>query len=318
MAEQRITNVIVPEVFTDYTLEPSIYLSKFFQSGIIQVDPQLNALLNGGGKIFDAPFWKDITGASSVPSETVATTVNAITSSQQDVRRQFREDAWGGNSLAKILAGDNALDKLAEMVNGYWAYNYDLNLINSLEGIKLDNKANDGSDLFNETAVQFDENGVYDTQALVGEHQGKFDSIVVHSKIETLMKKQNSIDYIPISDQGQTIKKYLGMNLIVDDNVTEAGGVYTSILFKSGSVQYGVGSTDYLPTELERDATTGFGIDNIYSRRVFSLHPVGFSWADSSVAGTSPTDAELATAANWDRSYNAKNSGVVFYDATLV
>ena len=318
MAEQRITNVIVPDVFTNYTLEPSIYMSKFFQSGVVGVDAQLSALLNGGGKIFDAPFWKDITKDSQIPSETVATTVNAITASQQDVRRQFREDAWGGNSLAKILAGDNALDKLAEMVNGYWAYNYDKVIINSLEGIKLDNKASNYSDLFNETSAQFDEDGVYDTQGLVGEHQGKFDAIVVHSKIATLLKKQNSIDYIPISDQGQLITKYLGMDLIIDDNVTVAGGVYTSILFKSGAIQYGVGSTDYVPTELERDASTGFGIDKVYSRREFSAHPVGFSWSDSSVGGTTPTNAELALATNWTRAYNKENSGVVFYDATLV
>jgi hypothetical protein len=63
MAETRIADVIVPEVFTEYTLEDSIYRSRLFNSGIMAVNPALTSLLNGGGTTFNLPFWQDVVGS---------------------------------------------------------------------------------------------------------------------------------------------------------------------------------------------------------------------------------------------------------------
>jgi hypothetical protein len=325
MAETKITDVIVPEVFTDYVQEPSINKSRLVKSGVMVPDTRISAKLTGGGETFNVPFWKDITQGADIPSETVATTVNNITSGKQIILRQEREKAWGANSISDILAGENPLQGVGDKVASFWANDGDNVLINSLVGIKLDNIANDSSDLSNVTATQFNDDGVIDTQGLLGENgivgsdnnNGNFVAIAVTPGIYNLMRKQNAIDFLTIGDQVRPTEFYLGMEVIVDDQLPVSAGVHTSIIFKSGSIAMGTTTRGYMPTEIDRDATKGMGIDILYNRRVFSVHPKGFAWQDSSVAGLSPTNAELATAANWDRVYNAENIGFVFYDAKL-
>jgi hypothetical protein len=42
------------------------------------------------------------------------------------------------------------------------------------------------------------------------------------------------------------------------------------------------------------------------------MHPQGFSWTENTVTGSiSPSDANLALAANWDRVFAAENAGFV-------
>ena len=52
---------------------------------------------------------------------------------------------------------------------------------------------------------------------------------------------------------------------------------------------------------------SGFGIDQLITRRVFAIHPVGFAAVEAGFAGITPTDAELILAAAWNRVYNAEN-----------
>ena len=95
------------------------------------------------------------------------------------------------------------------------------------------------------------------------------------------------------------------MQVIVDDNCVQqsesTGYAYTTILLKSGAVQYGLSSTGYEQISQERVESRGMGVDEIYLRQVFAIHSPGFAWQGASMAGLSPTDTELAKAANWDR-----------------
>jgi hypothetical protein len=125
------------------------------------------------------------------------------------------------------------------------------------------------------------------------------------------MRKANLIDFVPISDQERPMEFYMGMRVIVDRNAYVNSTVYDSYILKSGVLRMGMTTTGYLPTEVDRDPSTGFGIDKLYTRRTFAIHPVGHTWADSSVAGVSPTDAELYAATNWARVFNAENMGIV-------
>jgi hypothetical protein len=46
----------------------------------------------------------------------------------------------------------------------------------------------------------------------------------------------------------------------------------------------------------------------LHSRLDVAIHPLGFAWTGASVAGVSPTQAELATASNWTRVYSQRKS----------
>ena len=331
MAVTQISDVIIPEIFNQYTMEQSIYKSRFFRSNIIQPNASIIEFLNGGGRTFNVPFWQDTAGTSGdIPSESVNTTINNITSDKQIGVRLMREKAWGSNNMAGILAGSDPLQAIADRVTGYWAQAYDIVAIKILEGVVADNIANDSSDLVNETTAQFNDDGVIDAQGLLGENgtvgrsdlnNGDFVAIMVNPKVYSLMRKLDLIDFVPVSTQDRPLELYMNMQVIVDRNATENTtpdpDLYTSYIFKSGFIGFGESSARYLPTELDRDPKLGGGQDQLFTRRVFGLHPGGWAYQSPTIAGEFPTDAELSANTAWSRVNQKENSGFVAYTHTL-
>jgi len=327
MAETRLTNAVIPEVFTGYTAEQSIYNSRLFLSTVVEMNPAISGLLAGGGETYKLPFWGDVSGTSgAIPSETVAATVNNLAAKNQSFRKQTRNKAWGSNDLVAVFAGDDPILQLQNMVVDYWSQAFDQVAIKSAVGVIANNIAADTGDLVNDisggvgAAAVFSSDAVIDTQAKLGENGtvgrgdlngGDFVAIAVHPAVYALMRKQNAIDFVAIGDQPRPTAFYMGMQVIVDRNLPVDTGVYDSYIFKAGALQYGLSTVGYLPTEIDRTASTGFGIDTLYTRRTFGIHPVGFSWLEDTVTGVSPSDAELATAANWDRVFAAENARMV-------
>ncbi len=73
MATTQIADVIVPEVFSPYTMEMSISTNALIQRGLIRLDPRLDALVAGGGKTINVPFTKSIArGQSKIGSDNPA------------------------------------------------------------------------------------------------------------------------------------------------------------------------------------------------------------------------------------------------------
>ena len=327
MAETRLTNIITPDVFTDYTIENWSVRNRFFQSGAVVDSPQIGALLDGGGKLFEAPFWQNLTGDSEIPVEATPQTVNSMSALQSNIRRQVRTKAWGANALTNIQAGSKALDVFAQDVKDYWNGQYNTALIASAVGVLNNNVEADGGDLLNDqAAVSFTASMVFDSMALLGENgvAGRSDStdfkmIIVHSIIYNSMQKAGLINTDYVSADGievpVPIYSFAGLEVIVDDGLTVASGVCTSILCKAGAFQFGTSTMNFEPTSFERVEGRGFGVDEVYTRRCFAVSPVGQSWTEDDVAGTSPTFAELKIESNWDRVYAKANSKIVFLNS---
>lgn len=319
MAETRLTNSQIDlEVFNAYTVEPSIYRSRFFRSGVLAINSEVSAMLNGNGESYSLPFWKDIAGTTGdVPIEGTDATVNALTSGKQTFRKQVRNKVWGSNNLVPVFSGSNPMNAAQNMVAGYWAQAFDQTSINSTIGVIDDNATNDSGDLINDisggagAAAYFSDNGVIDSQALLGENgvinDAGYAAILVHPATYAYMRKLDLIDFIPVSGQTRPLEMYMGMNVIVDRNAPLASTVYSSIIFKNGALQYGISSQGYLPTEFNREPLDGFGIDQLITRRTFAIHPVGFAAVEAGFAGLTPTDAELKLAAAWNRVFEAEN-----------
>ncbi len=111
------------------------------------------------------------------------------------------------------------------------------------------------------------------------------------------------IEFVPDS-QGGLIRTYRGLAVIVDDGLPVAAGEYTSVLFGSGAVGYGLSAPRIAAgTEIENlpSAGQGGGQQILHSRINLAVHPLGFAWLEGSVAAESPSIAELALAANWNR-----------------
>jgi len=73
-------------------------------------------------------------------------------------------------------------------------------------------------------------------------------------------------------------------------------------------------------TEIESKpaAGNGGGQQVLHSRVNLAIHPAGFSWVEGSVAGDSPTIAELKAAANWDRVVERKAVPIAFLKHTVI
>ncbi len=137
----------------------------------------------------------------------------------------------------------------------------------------------------------------------------------MHSVVVSRLAELDAIEYrntaVAGSTIGMEIPYYKGLRVVVDDGCPAVIGVnrttYTSYLFGPGAFGYGNGAPK-VPHEVKRDpeAGDGGGQETIYSRKNFIMHPTGFSFVKASIAGKSPTMAEAALAANWNRVYDRK------------
>ena len=140
----------------------------------------------------------------------------------------------------------------------------------------------------------------------MGDAASGLSAIAVHSSVMAQMVKNDDIVYIPDSMGRLTIPTYMGLRVIVDDGMTVTAGttdgfIYTSVLFGDSAFGYGVGSPE-VPIEIEREASqgNGGGIETLWLRNTWILHPAGFQ-ATGTPAGESFTNAELAVATSFDR-----------------
>ena len=66
-------------------------------------------------------------------------------------------------------------------------------------------------------------------------------------------------------------------------------------------------------TEYDELAGNGAGVETLVERKQWIIHPEGYNWTESSVAGDSPTTAEVALAANWERKFQRENIKLAFF-----
>lgn len=317
MAATKIANVIVPEIFNPYVVEKTAELASFYLGGIISTGADLDALASQGGKLINMPFWKDLSGNDEVLSDSGALTVNAIASGQDVAALLMRGKAWGVNDLAVALSGDrDVMGKVGDLVADYWARRYQDVLVSSLTGVVADNIANDGSDMVVSVAletsvgaIKFDGDLFVDGQATFGDALGMLSGIAMHSDTYNYLKKTDNISFEKESNGSAEITTYRGLRVVVSDKLPKVAGStsgfkYTTYLFGNGAFGLGQGNAP-VPTETDRDSLAGEDI--LITRSHFIMHPRGIAFQNASVAGATPTNAELALAANFSRVYERKN-----------
>ena len=307
MPKTTVADVIVPEVFNPYVVQQTAELSALYQSGIVATSDELNSLAASGGRLINMPFWNDLDGDDEVLSDIAALDVERITSGQDIAVLLMRGKAWSVNDLAKALSGDDPMATIGQLVAGYWARRMQVTLLSILEGVfaalSMAPNVYDTDDRISA------DNTILAIQCL-GDAKSKLTGFMMHSAVEADLARQDLIDFVKDSTGSVEIPTYLGKRVIVDDGCPVADGIYTTYIFGQGAIGYGEGAAP-VPTETTRDALSGDDI--LVSRRHFLLHPRGVRWIDAAVAGSSPTNAELANPANWLRVYEPKNVRIVKY-----
>jgi hypothetical protein len=312
-----LTNAIVPDVFLAYMIKETTERADIFMSGAIKQDPQMGALLGGGGRTFQHPFWGDLdnteSGVGSDDPEIVASTGKIAATKLQFVR-QLRTRGWSSARLVAELAGSDPQRAIAGLSGAYWSRQFNRFTVATLTGVFADNADNDGGDMIldvsGETGIDamISPDAVLEAKQTMGDEAGALKLLIMHSRVYTNLQKQNLIDFIPNARGEITIPTYLGYQVLVTDTVpVTADGddfLYTTYLLGQGVLGFAE-SPPAMPVEVERkpDQGNGVGVDKLWTRRQFALHAYGFNWTDASCAAEFPTNAELAAAANWDRKF---------------
>lgn len=342
MALTQVSDLITPEIFTPYVQQLTEEKSRLIESGVVMRSSLLDEKLAGGGLTFNVPSFQDLDASSSsaenVSTDTVAdiqsasfengtpTDVNRgdatplkTNSSQEIAVRMNRNQHWSSADLAANLAGADPQQSIASRVAKYWTRRLQVAFVNTVNGVIADNAAaptgsdtHTQNDLVNDISggsyspgvTDFSAEAFLDAAVTLGDSADDIVAVMVHSVVYNRMQKNNLIDFIPDARGEANIPTFLGRQVIVDDGMPVTSGVYDTWLFGTGAIQLGVGSAE-VPTETSREALagTGGGQEILSNRVVWSIHPTGHAYIEASIADGGPTNAELATAANWSRRY---------------
>ncbi|MDP1419237.1 major capsid protein [Peribacillus simplex] len=308
----KISDIIVPEVFNPYVINRTAELSALVQSGIVVPNNELDSLASSGGKTINMPFFNDLTGDDEVLSDDGALTPQKISTGQDVAVLLMRGKAWGVNDLAKALSGADPMKAIGDLVATYWARQRQKTLFAVLKGAfesaSMAGNVHDVSAVVGQEVISA--TGFIDAQYKLGDAAGLLTAVAMHSATYAKLQKDQLITYKQDPVSGVSFPVYLDKRVIVDDGCPVTNGVYTTYLFGQGAVGEGNGSAP-VPTETDRDSLKGEDI--LINRQHFILHPRGIAFQSASVAGSSPTNAELGNAVNWNKVYDNKNIRIVKY-----
>jgi hypothetical protein len=327
MAVTKIADVVVPDIFAEYLMEPILIKNALFDSGIVMFDALLASKLDRGGDDFKFPYWGAMdSDVLTVPTEDGTGIVNKITSKTLTVARQFREYNAAATAMASILAGSNAMSAIKERVVQVWKTGIQATTVATLTGILntaggalVVNDAANVSGVDPTVANNISPEAIIDAEALLGDQGGAFNAMLIHSKVLAELKKLNLIDFEPVADQAQDIMFYQGMRVIVDDalynfdrpQVAGNATVYTTFLLKGAAFKYGDSENGFDPVFVDNDRTVGLGVETLYTAKMFALAPMGFDFIGTPAGDAGPTDVELAVDTNWELKFNSNTMGFV-------
>ena len=317
----KIADVIVPEVFTPYVQILTQEKARIIQSGIMTVDPVLNGHLTGGGITFNAPSFRDLDNDVenvSTDDDSSDSTPNKIGTNKEISVRLSRNSSWSSMDLTSALAGSDPMAAIANRIAFYWSRRLQAATIATINGIILDNVANDNADYENDISggsfidgvTNFSAEAFIDTALTLGDSMEDVTACVVHSVVFARMQKNNLIDFIPDARGEINIPTFLGRQVVVDDGVPRVSSVYDTWLFGAGALRLGTGIPD-VPTEIDRkpSAGDGGGQEVLHSRTEWAIHPAGHAYVGTAPDGgpsNAATTNNLAIDTSWNRVFSER------------
>lgn len=311
MADTKISDVIVPELFTQYVINKTAEKSALWASGVVgELDVDI-AFGTKGGTTANLPFWKDLNGDSEVLSDSKSLSVNEIKAEQDLAILHARGKAWGVNDLAKALSGDDPMGAIADLAADYWSREMQKMTLGTLKGVF---SASSMSGNMLDISAEADAGAVIagssfvDAAYKLGDSVDKLTAVAMHSATMSKLVKDGLIETIRDADGVIVYRTFMDKRIILDDEMPHTGGIYTTYLFGAGAIGFqDVGA----PVGVETDRDSLAGTDILINRRHFVLHPRGVKWAGS--AGIAPANDGLSTGTNWTRVYEPKQIRLVAF-----
>ena len=324
------SDVIIPEIFTPYVIEQATLRDAFLASGVVQPMAELNA--TEGGDVVNVPFWRaNLDGDFEVLSDSASLTPGKIEGRKQTGVILHRGRAWESRDLAALAAGADPMAAIGEKVALYVNHQKQKDLIKCLEGVF---GALTGSDSPAFADLRFDTSGmtalgprqVAKARSLLGDQGDKLSTIAMHSAVYYDLVERKAIDYVTAVEARTTtdnqtpdvfagsvagayanevnVPFYMGMRVIVTDDLTPTSTNYPVYFFTPGAVASG----EQLAMQTETDRDILAKSDAMSVDLHYCYHPMGARWKGSTV---NPDRSTLATVGNWELVYEKKNVGIV-------
>jgi len=320
-------------VIASYQTQEPVEKTAFFESGVLTSTPQMAEIANGPSNIGNVPFWKPI-DASIEPNysndvyEDIAVP-RSISTGEMQARVAYLNEGFGQADLTVELTTKNPLESIAGRLDNFWQRQAQRRLIATAVGIYNDNVgATDAYHTQNDMVVTaaggWDVGAYIDTTATMGDALNGLGTVAMHTFVYNQLRKQNLIDFVPDSEQKTQIPFYQGSRVVFEDGMPVFGAgnarQFLTIVFGAGAIGYGAGSPK-TPLEYERVAAraNGGGVETLWSRKTWLLHPFGYSFTSNTITGNgtettarSASWSDLALATNWNRIMDRKQVPLAF------
>jgi len=238
--------------------------------------------------------------------------------------------------LTVELTSQNPLQSVATRLDNFWQRQAQRRLLATSLGIYNDNvAATDAFHTQNDMVVDVSATLGFDAGAFIDATQTMGDAlmsnsgevlgvIAMHSFVYGQARKQQLIDFIRDAENNTMFATYQGYRVVVDDSMTVVGvGAdlkFISIIFGNGAIGYGEGSpTTPLAYQREEERGNGGGVETLWSRKTWLLHPLGYTFTSAVITGNgsetiarSASWQDLANATNWNRVVERKHVPIAF------
>lgn len=333
MATVQLSDVQFDEdVYASYVREDHPDLNAYVASGVAVTNALLSARAAGEGDITSIPYWKDLDySGENISSDDPASyaTPDKIGTGKMIARNTHINNAWQtANLVAEVMGTEDPMMAIKARTAPYWNNRFAARISGMTLGLFLENEAGDEDMIYDVStedgdnavdANKFTFSGFVQARATMGENASQLALLAVHPSVMTDMITNQDIVFVQDSVTGVDIPTYNGLRVIEDKKLpviagTTSGFRYVSVLYKTGVFGYGdAPSKKPVGVEFDELAGNGAGVETLVERKQWLIHPEGYAWLEASVAGDSPTVAEVSNAANWNRVFERENVGLSFY-----
>jgi len=329
--------------YLNYPFDPELFLlnwqqetdpvkTALYESGAVQDNALIRSLIANGGDFYSVPFYTALGGNVQNYDGATNITANSVSGKEQTGIVFGRMAAWAEKQFVRDYSAADPMKQITTQTAKYWQKQRQAILLKILAGI-FGVSATGWNDHTTNLAIQAagtvgDANKVTATtaaeaiQKAVGDNAGIFSVAVMHSAIALALAKKDTLTFRTYNDANgmqrqMNIADWNGLTVIVDDGVPAATNSavstavdYTTYLLGAGAIQHADGPVTE-PVEVYREPLTAGGQNTLITRVRETIHPNGFSFTKpaSGYAG-SPTDAQLAAAANWSVVGDPKNIAI--------
>lgn len=311
MATTQLADIFVADYYGALAPVNSPEKTAVFESGIITKSPELDAIAQNGQGTSEISYWQDL-DADEEPniSNDNPDDLGEVGKAEQGsmrARTLYLNKGYGVADLTSELANSEPMQHIRNRFGTYWTRRWQRYLLGAARGVIASNILNDAGDMVVDAGATISAGAFQDAAFTSGDAADVFAAIGVHSVVMNQMVKQDLIEYLRDSDGKIILATYLGKPVFMDDSLIYGPGRYLSVFFGQGAFGYGEGNPT-VPVELERKASggNGGGAEVLWERKTLILQPAGFSWKGSTNQNLSPTAAQYAAAANWERVFDRK------------